>query len=333
MNEISQKITIIDGISIICIVLFHEMGGLNRPDSIFVLKYLATLGLILFTFSSGLKLGLNHSTEINEKIFLKTYFVKRFARLYKAYIGYTILAFFPLFIISYISINYLNIHFGGITDFWSDLNLTGLWATLIGNNIVSAQLWYLIALIIMTAMCFLIIYASSINLLFYFIIPLILFDLLCFDFLEGYSVIWFRCLTYLPAFIFGIWYGYKKPSKKLVYITPFLVLFCASLYYPIIYKYSILLFGVTFPAFMIQVSDSILKGRIVKIPLTICGIYSFSIYLFHWPIILPVLNRTIVTIFKFDYIISPYVITVVAIIICIYVYKISKYFKINKIFE
>ena len=84
-SEIKNKITLIDGISIIFIVLFHELGGINRPDAIFLLRYLATFGLVLFTFSSGLKMGVNHSAEINDKSFISRYFVKRFTRLYKAY--------------------------------------------------------------------------------------------------------------------------------------------------------------------------------------------------------------------------------------------------------
>jgi len=138
-SEIKDKITLIDGISIIMIVLFHELGGINRPDSIFLLKYLATFGLVLFTFSSGLKMGINHSTEINDKSFISKYFVKRFTRLYKAYIGYTLLAFVPLYCISYISINYLNLNFESIIIFWNNLNIDGLFKIFIGHNIVSYQ--------------------------------------------------------------------------------------------------------------------------------------------------------------------------------------------------
>lgn len=117
MPDIKNKIAIVDGISILFIVLFHEFGGIHRTDATFLVRYLATFGLVLFTFSSGLKIGMNHFDELNNKTFISKYFVKRFARLYKAYVGYTLLAFVPLYCISYISIKYLNLKFDGITHF------------------------------------------------------------------------------------------------------------------------------------------------------------------------------------------------------------------------
>lgn len=338
--EIKDKITLIDGISIIFIVLFHELGGINRPDSIFLLRYLATLGLVLFTFSSGLKMGINHSAEINDKSFISKYFVKRIARLYKAYIGYTLLAFVPLYCVSYISINYLNLNFAGITNFWNNLNIDSLFKTLIGYNIVSYQLWYLIGLIIITTICFTIIYYFQIDTLFYLGIPLLAFDIIYKDTLKQYPSILFNVMMYMPAYIFGIAYGYKqleqnKLSISYICSTIFVVLFIISIVYPqsFAYKYAILLYGITFPPLMMLFSRLLLNCKYLKESLLLCGKYSFQIYLFHWPIILPLLSRFITSILKINCFFTPYGVTVLTIIICIYIYKVSKKLKLNQIFE
>ncbi|AKB46594.1 hypothetical protein MSKOL_0817 [Methanosarcina sp. Kolksee] len=339
-SEIKDKITLIDGISIIFIVLFHELGGINRPDSIFLLKYLATFGLVLFTFSSGLKMGINHSAEINDKSFVSKYFVKRFTRLYKAYIGYTLLAFVPLYCISYISINYLNLNFEGIANFWNNLNIDGLFKTLIGNNIVSYQLWYLIALIVITTICFTIIYYFQIDTLFYLGIPLLAFDIMYKDTLKLYPSILFNIMMYMPAYIFGIAYGYKQLEQNKLSISyiisiVFVAIFTVSIIYPQSFasKYAILLYGITFPPFMMLFSRLLLNCKYLKKSLLLCGKYSFQIYLFHWPIILPVLNRFIISILNINYFFTPYGVAILTIIVCVYVYKVCKILKLNQIFE
>lgn len=339
-SEIKDKITLIDGISIIFIVLFHELGGINRSDSIFLLRYLATFGLVLFTFSSGLKMGINHSAEINDKSFISKYFVKRFTRLYKAYIGYTLLAFVPLYCISYISINYLNLDFESIINFWNNLNIDGLLKTLIGHNIVSYQLRYLIVLILITTVCFSIIYYFQINTLFYFIIPLLAFDVVYKDILKQYPIILFNVMMYMPAYIFGIAYSYKQLEKNKLSISYtcsiiFIAIFIISIVYPqsFAHKYAILLYGITFPPFMILFSKLLLNFKYLKGLLLLCGKYSFQIYLFHWPIILPLISKLTINILKINNFFTPYGVTVLAIIICVYVYKVSKKLKLNQIFE
>jgi len=339
-SEIKDKITLIDGISIIFIVLFHELGGINRSDSIFLIRYLATFGLVLFTFSSGLKMGINHSAEINDKSFISKYFMKRFTRLYKAYIGYTLLAFVPLYCISYISINYLNLNFENIINFWNNLNIDGLLKTLIGHNIVSYQLGYLIVLILITTVCFAIIYYFQINTLFYFIIPLLAFDVIYKDTLKQYPSILFNVMMYMPAYIFGIAYGYKqleqnKLSVSYICSITFVAIFVISIVYPqsFAHKYAILLYGITFPPFMMLFSRILLNFKYLKELLLLCGKYSFQIYLFHWPIILPLISKLTINILKINNFFTPYGVTVLAIIICVYVYKVSKKLKLNQIFE
>jgi len=339
-SKIKDKITLIDGISIIFIVLFHELGGLNRSDSIFLIRYLATFGLVLFTFSSGLKMGVNHSAEINDKSFISKYFVKRFTRLYKAYIGYTLLAFVPLYCISYISINYLNLNFESIMNFWNNLNIDGLFKILIGNNIISYQLRYLLVLILITTVCFSIIYYFQIDTLFYLGIPLLAFDFIYKDTLNQYPSILFNVMMYMPAYIFGIAYSYKQLEKNKLSVSyicsiTFVAIFIISIVYPqsFAHKYAILLYGITFPPFMMLFSRLLINFKYLKGLLLLCGKYSFQIYLFHWPIILPLISKLTINILKINNFFTPYGVTVLAIIICVYVYKVSKKLKLNQIFE
>jgi len=102
-----NRIVFMDGLAIFFIVLCHTMGGLNTSDSIFVNRYTGVFGLTLFTFSAGLKLGVNHSNEIENRLFIKKYFTKRLIRMYKPYIGYSILTFIPLVFIDYIPLQIL----------------------------------------------------------------------------------------------------------------------------------------------------------------------------------------------------------------------------------
>jgi peptidoglycan/LPS O-acetylase OafA/YrhL len=339
-DNIKSKITLIDGISIFFIVLFHEMGGINRPDSLFLVKYLVTFGLVLFTFSSGFKLSLNHSNEITNRPFLRKHLTKRFIRLYKAYIGYTLLAFVPLYCISYVASNFLKINFEGISSFMNNLNIDGLLKTIIGDNIVSSQLWYLIALIAITAVCFTIIYHLRIRALFFFFLLLILFDVIFWDNLRSLPDILFNIFVYMPAYIFGIFYGHKAlDGNKLLasYICSlfFVTFFILSIIYPqsTLFKYSITLYSLTLPPFMILLSKILLDVGYLREPLLRCGKYSFQIYLFHWPIILPLLSRLTINILKFDSFFIPYLITTLAIITCIYAYNLTKKIKLNLLFE
>lgn len=339
-NNIVNRITLIDGVSIFFIVLYHELGGLNRSDSLFLVQYLGIFGLILFTFSSGVKMIFNHSNEISNKSFLSKYFIKRFIRLYKAYIGYTILTFIPLYCVVYLSTFYFKLNFRGISYFWDNLNLGGLFNIITGNNFVADQLWYLIALIIITFVCFGILYYFGLMTLFCFSLPLVIFDVVFWDNLIQVSNLIFKIMVYMPVYIFGIFFGYKKlysTNKELLHIISilFAAIFLLSILDPdnILRKYDILLYGLTLSPFMFLFSAILLKNKYSKELLLRCGNYSFQIYLFHEPLILPVLSRFIIEILKMDDFITPYLITTTAIIVCIYIYKMIKKIKLNTLFE
>ena len=69
-----DKIIFCDGIAIFFIVLFHELGGQINNPLILLNPYLVTMGLSLFTFSSGYKLMINPFTLSRPKIFFTKLF-------------------------------------------------------------------------------------------------------------------------------------------------------------------------------------------------------------------------------------------------------------------
>jgi len=95
-------------------------------------------------------------------------------------------------------------------------------------------------------------------------------------------------MIYMPAYIFGIAYGYKqleqnKLSVSYICSTIFVAIFTISVVYPqsFAYKYAILLYEITFPPFMMLSSRILLNCKYLKELLMLCGKYSFQIYLFH----------------------------------------------------
>ncbi|WP_445474191.1 acyltransferase family protein [Methanococcoides methylutens] len=339
-NGIINRITLMDGCAILFIVLAHELEGTDTPDALFLNRYLAVFGLVLFTFSAGLKMSLNHFDEINDRTFLSNYFIKRFVRLYKAYIGYTLLAFVSYFSVLYISTHYLRLGFVDFNEWWGSLGLNELFNTLIGVNFVSAHLWYLVALLVITSVCFSIIYYFNVRALFLFTFPLAIFDIVYWDHLMLQSMVLFKIMAYMPVYIFGIFSGrYLIPhmNTNLFYGLSilFVVIFLFSVAYPesAVFRYDILVYGSTFPLAMLFLSSYLLDLRYIDQLLLVCGNYSFQIYLFHWPLILPVLSRFVLGMLSLNYFIMPYFVTVLAIVSSIFAYKVVRRMRLNILFE
>lgn len=339
-KNIINRITLMDGCAILFIVLSHELEGTNTPDALFLNRYLAIFGLALFTFSSGFKMSLNHFGEINDKTFLSNYFIKRFIRLYKAYVGYTLLAFISYFSVLYISTYYFKLNFVDFNEWWTSLGLSNLFNTLIGVNSISGHLWYLVALVAITSVCFSIIYYFNINILFLFIFPLTIFDIIYWDSLMLHSMILFKIVAYMPIYIIGIFCGrylVGHVGKNICYGLSifFVAIFLLSVAYPnnATFKYDILIYGFTFPLAMLFVSSHLVNLNYINKLLLIFGTYSFQIYLFHWPLILPVLSRLIVGMLSINYFIMPYFVAILAIASSIFAYKIVKKMKLNILFE
>jgi len=94
-----------------------------------------------------------------------------------------------------------------------------------------------------------------------------------------------------------------------------------------------MLYGLTLPPFMFSFSKILLKTRYIRELLLKCGKYSFQIYLFQWPLILPFISRLILNILNINYLCIPYLVTILTIITCIYTYNLTKKIKFNTLFE
>lgn len=336
-KDVFYRLNILDGFAIVFIVIYHALGGLKTSDAIFISKYLVVFGLSLFTFSAGFKFGFNHSDELEEKKFLKKYFIKRFVRLYKPYIGYSLLISVPLFFVTYISVYYLNLDYKGANIFWTDLTYYKLLYFILGKNFICGHLWYLISLIVITTLCFFILYYSNIHTLYIFALILLTFEIISWDYLSQHSEFWFRTTKYMVIYIFGIFCSLderRESSKKmLIYSIAVTTLLLLSIYNSSIWINKYDFYSIMFPPLGYILSDYLLKFGYISEWINKMGGYSFQIYLFHWPLVLPIIQRLTMNILKIDFVLVPYFVSFLAIILCIYVYKVTKKLKLNLFFE
>lgn len=335
-----KEITIIDGIAIIIIVVYHSVQMFDTSDAIFLQStlHISQMGLFLFTFMAGYKLMINHSNELEDRQFLKRYFVKRFIRLYKPYLGYSVIIFIPELILIYIATSFFKLNFTGITLFWNSLNIEGFLNLLAGDNFIAQHLWYLFALIIITSVCFIILYWTNIKCLYWFAFVVYLSNILGLSpnipYIDG------RTILYMPTFVFGIcWAQYEKRldiKKALIFLSvSFLILIVQIISHKHILDspHYMITYGFIFPCLMILLSPVFTKIKYINNILYFCGEYSFQIYLFHEPIILPSLERFIVDVIKINYSIIPYILSILALLMSVYAYNICKKAKLNTLFE
>ncbi len=336
-----------DGISIFFIVLYHELYILSYNPFFFLCPYLIFLGLSLFTLSAGYKLSLNHFNELNQKKFLSEYFIKRFIRLYKPYLGYSLLILFPILLITYISVYFFNINYTGINFFlnlFNNINIFYFIGFFLGYNVIAIQLWYLVALIAITSICFTILYFLNIKWLFFFFIPSLLISLLIkIDAIKFEFVLVNNVFIYLPFFIFGICWSCNQYYQKCKWFQQ------SQFYFPILFlidTVSIIILqnfiditilqyfcGFFFPFFLTAIFESMKKTKLLFGFLMYCGSYSFQIFLFHAPLILQIISRFILDIMKINNIFIPIVISVLTIYFCVIAYKFTKKIHLNRLFE
>jgi peptidoglycan/LPS O-acetylase OafA/YrhL len=323
-----------DGVAISLIVLFHTLNG--EPDTMFYpfRFYSAYLGLTLFTFSAGYKLILNHAGDLRTKTFLGAYFIRRFIRLYKPYLGYTLLIFVPLLIIDYCAWYILDLHFAGISAFFTAMGSMNIYHFLnffIGDNPVTGHLWYLLALIMVTAVVFTLLYFLDLQLVFYLCVPLFLISLCIFSttdfFAEELSV---RAFVILPFFIFGTWYAFHQQDQKSPWfkntswypalLFPILIPACLLMQDPMLKMVLVFFLCILFPFFLSSVIGLIKMISPAWTYLMFSGTYSFQIYLFHLPLILLILLRFTGDILGIRYFFMPFVITLLAMVISVLAY-------------
>ncbi len=350
--ELNKKLDILwffNGIAIFFIITYHYLGV--TADSI------GYLGMTLFTFSAGYKLIYNHLNELNQKIFLSEYFIKRCVRLYKAYLGYSLLILFPLLIITYLGVYFFHFDFPGFATFLdliNNLNIFNFIGFFLGTNPIAGPLWYLVALIGITSICFTVLYYSNIKWLFIFFIPFFLISLLIILFWSQFNAIQFesifepimvvRIFLYLPYYIFGAYFAYNQHYQKckwfqvsqfyfpiffLILIAPIIVLKNVNNIPDILYFFC----GFLFPFFLVAIFENMKKIKIIFPFIMFSGVYSFQIYLFHEPLILPIISRIINDILKINYFFMVIIIPIICIYSCVIVYKIIKKVHLNRLFE
>ena len=342
-----ETLLLFDGIAIFFVLSYHAIDGYPNNPLYFSLPFLAPLCLTLFTYSAGYKLVYNHQTDLNQRPFLSKYYIKRFVKLYKAYIGYTVLMLFPLLIVIYISTNFFHLNFEGITTILTVFNHLEIYSFISfflgGINPIASQLWYLIALIYITSICFTILYFFDIKWLFSLFIPFLLFSLLIQIFVvQSLPDVVFNAFIYLPFFIFGgFWAYYQHDQRGKLFQAAqyfpllFFILIMASSFLLIFFNNKILIYCSCFffPFFLLALFVYFKKIKFITSFFTFCGTYSFQIYLFHWPLILPIVTRTMIDIFKIDYFFMPIIATIVAVYLCVITYKMVKKIQLNVLFE
>ncbi|MHB8117135.1 MAG: acyltransferase family protein [Methanothrix sp.] len=283
MNAKNQSLLLIDAVAAISIVLHHALP--YGPYNVGVLGY---FGLVLFSFSAGYKLMHNHRPELQNRVFLKLYMLKRFKRLYKPYISYTFLVLPFLLATIWIATNIFGLKYYGFNFFANPIEEL-LWSIISGENIVAGQLWYLVMLLEVTIFSLLVLYVfANIKVLFGMGFAMGLLFLFFSDAIESdYSCMFIK---YGTIFIIGMFFATKVafPEK------------------------------ITAPLLM---------------PLMIIGSYSFYIYLFQFPFLIPIPGRILTDILHIHSIFVPIFLTVFTVIASIIICRVMKAFGINKLFE
>jgi len=358
-HQIFDTILFWDGIAIFFIVLYHALVGKTSYPLNCLCPYLVSMGMTLFTFSSGYKLVINHLDTLDQRVFLSKYYIKRFIRLNKAYIGYTLLMILPVLTVVFVASQFFHIvPPPGTRPFWifftaqspgisifsavfNTINFFNILNFLSGENMIAGQLWYLVALVGITSICFTILYFLNIKWLFFSFIPFFLISFIIrFGIIRIPSIVVSSVFLYLPFFIFGCYWAYIQQHYQttnwlqitLLSSLVFILLLIISLkfIFPNIWIYFSCFF---FPLFLLLLFDYVKKIKFLYPFIIFCGTYSFQIYLFHEPLILPILSIGIIDILKIDYSFMPLLIAILAIYVCVFVYKIVKRVHLNILFE
>lgn len=346
-KQISELIILLDGVAILFIVVFHAMIGQAGNPLFFLTRYLGFFGLSLFTFTSGYKLIFNYIYDLKSRIFLGTYFLNRFVRLYKPYLGYTLLIFFPVLITYYLAFNVFHLSFPGITQFFDRLytvNIYTLFAFFVGENPVTGHLWYLIALIYITAVCFTFMYLSGIRSLFYLFIPLVLFSMWLLT-ITGYFALGIvpKAIILVPFFIAGMYIANTDTDSQTLtghgvrkfFPAFFLLVIITTAYTTGTSDKAILIFLSSFflPFFLSTSFTYLKKITLIHSALFFFGRYSFAIYLFHLPLILLFLIRVFIDILNINLFFMPLILAVAALYLSVIAYLIVRKCHLNFLIE
>jgi len=357
----SRNILVMDGIAIILIILSHELnryvgGGFPQISWLANIstQYFTGLGLSLFTFSSGFKLMLNHGKDISDRTFLDGYFVKRFIRLYRPYLGYTLLALAQLITaIAFVNLIWTpgqevrNQLIGYVVRF-NQPAVNVFLDFLVGLNPAAYHLWYLVALIAITGICFMILRYSNRLTLFILVIPLILINLVFSNnlvFYNDYEDIFqvpSGIMLYLPMFIAGAIAGHSLQNWKrgfkplsITLTSIFMILILIIILLPGVFPSGqrIVVLGLLFPFPVLIFSSIVNKRPRVAWPFVKSGENSFIAYLFHWPIMVPFLNLFLLDYMHLYSIVTPFIIVTITIVFAHFTVRFMRRIRINFLIE
>lgn len=339
-----------DGIAIVLIVLLHSITHYalisNEIANYKLLQdILNVFGIALFTYSSAMKFVINHSLQIDNKIFLKNYAIKRFFRLYKPYITYTFLVLPLLYIIKHISYDCIGLDFNELNKLNNICELN-YWINLFfaGNNTIANHLWYLFALSVVGSFFFVILYISNIRKL-YLIFPiLVLISFLFEEILTSNYRMVFKIINLEYIFIFSIYFNLLKIENSktyhklniyfsIIFLIIFLITIIQNNLFFLNYSTNLFLCSLTFPAFAANLINFISKIKLFEKAFIPLGQKSFYIYLFHAPIISEALTVIFLKILNINSHTVIFLVVLLTIWLSIIVYAVCKRLNLIRIFE
>ena len=224
-QERSVPIQIMDIVSIFFITYYHAFNyhqithPTNDPINQILNPYLVTFGLAAFTFSSGFKFSLKNSENIKKNDSLLKIVKKRFIRLYRPYLSYSLLIYCLLIVVQKIWPEALKYPFLYLPRINSETLIKFFF---FGINPIAGHLWYLFILLVINIISLLMIGTFGIGFLLYFIFPvLLLYFSINIHILKSISIVSeipFYILIYMTIFLFGFLFAHLERTLKPILI-------------------------------------------------------------------------------------------------------------------
>ena len=307
------------------IVVYHEIGLYYSSD---LTNYFSILGLGLFTLGSGYRFHMSYSERKPENTVLK-YSIKRFKRLYKPYIGYSLLVL-PFLYITWVLVGYSDRSALLVSNITSPQS----WILfLIGDNFIAGQLWYLVLLLLVNILIAWIAYNYHERLLPWLCLPMFLIAYLITNFgtqylgLNGFLFDFvLRIPIYSIVFILGILLARSNQdhdSPSVSYWIGFL-----TIAFVILGQNSQFILPILAFIILCLMRNVVLLNRE-----NFLSKNSFNIYLFHMPLLLGGVSILFVDKLGLNNPIGYGMAIAVTIFLCPIVYGFTKRLRLNRLFE
>ena len=299
-----------------CMILFYHAACYQQfytnymnPILYSIISLFVTCGLTAFTFSSGLKLALNHYKDINNDDFFLNYLSKRSLYLYKIYFFYPLIC---LILYGFLYISKLISLVQPYVATISPITPQAIFDWFLGSvPPIGGHLWFLFVLAIINIIALLLlklfklhgIILTFISLLFLFLINPHTLTAICISELPYYI------LCYLVIYLFGIIVGVIyisniKHFKILAIFISFLFLLNLISYifidikhltfpsYSLIKIYNNVFFkwGLTYPCFIVLLLYPIRHSRVLS-TIQCLKKDTLYIYLLQYPFVIPFFTR------------------------------------------